>query len=78
MATLDHDDREYLEALFEPLRRADERHERALYGNGQPGLIADVAGMKSDKGKDRLSIGAVATIIATVVASILSGQRPTP
>jgi hypothetical protein len=76
MATLDTDDRLYLEALFTPLRDDIDRHERLLIGNGQPGLIADVASLKSRRSKDALSIGAVVTIIATVITSILSGINP--
>jgi hypothetical protein len=39
MATLDADDRLYLEALLEPMKQTLKRHEKALFGNGQMGLM---------------------------------------
>lgn len=42
MATLDADDRIYLEALFVPIKADLLRHERSLYGNGQLGLVERV------------------------------------
>lgn len=47
MSTFDDDDREFLQALIKPLQDNDERYERAIFGNGQPGLISDVSGLKS-------------------------------
>lgn len=42
MATLDADDRLYLEALFVPIKADLLRHEKALFGNGQLGLVERV------------------------------------
>lgn len=42
MSTLDAEDRLYLEALLEPMKQSIKRHEKALFGNGQIGLVERV------------------------------------
>lgn len=46
MATLDEDDRRYLEALLTPMRDDGQRYEEALFGNGHRGLVIEMAELR--------------------------------
>ena len=67
MATLDDDDRAFIEAVMAPLRKDIDRHERDIHGNGQAGIDQRVTILEALRG--RVSIATVLAVISSLTAA---------
>lgn len=66
MANLDDDDRRFITALLKPLQDNYDRHEREIYGNGQPGIKENVATLLAEQG--RIPVAMIFSGIAALAA----------
>lgn len=81
MPTLDDADlgriHDIVTAAVAPIANDVERHNRILDGNGQPGLVTRVASLEAFTPKtswrDRVSNGGISSIVAAIVAGVVSG-----
>lgn len=66
--TIDPRDQASVNAI---LLERTERFEHALFGNGQPGVLADVAALKSASTKTTAKSGGLSAIVAVAVAVVM-------
>lgn len=60
---------ENVKTLFHRMERVEDK----LFGNGQPGLVSEVSGMKSDLGTIKKQNFAIFTVILGVLVRLLFG-----
>ena len=60
---------ENVKTIFHRLERVEDK----LFGNGQPGLVSEVSGMKSDLGTIKKQNLAIFTVILGVLVKMLFG-----
>jgi hypothetical protein len=69
---------EFARARIESLERTVDGHEHTIYGNGQPGLVADVASIKSAVSTIRelmgYAIGLLVAILAGTIIHFFTGK----